>query len=362
VLGALLIACVLMLGIVVWQLVPRGGQEEQATSDGRPQGHPPAPAQADAAVGVPEVPEREAVGAVADREDSEAPPLSDVAAGGSPAVEQADGLPQPAETASRPAVRWVSDPDRRRAERRLAAAREGLATDPSNPAALRDGLAAARQLGRWAEARRMLARLVEVEPENTEVRFEYAVTLMRLSRWVDAVHALEDVVAQQPDRGPGWYNLAVAHQALGHLAEARRAWDRTIELLPNNPDAHAHRGEVLLDLHEWSAAAADFEAALQREPDDVEAALNLSLALWKLGRLDEAQARVAGVIERHARHVAALNRMAELCWALYEMAPEANRAQHEAAITYWRRSLEIDQSQSAVEAALKAAVGGGGTP
>ena len=208
----------------------------------------------------------------------------------------------------------------------------------------------------------MLARLAEAEPENTEIRFEYAVTLMRLSRWVDAVHTLRVVVAQQPDHGHGWYNLAVAHQALGHLAEARRAWDRAVELLPDNPDAYAQRGEVLLDLHEWSAAAADFEAALEREPDDIEAALNLSLALWKLGRLDEAQERVAGVIERHARHVPALNRMAELCWALYEMAPATNRAQREAAVAYWRRSLEIDSNQAEIEALLEAALGRAGNP
>ena len=208
----------------------------------------------------------------------------------------------------------------------------------------------------------MLARLAEAEPENTEIRFEYAVTLMRLSRWVDAVHTLRVVVAQQPDHGHGWYNLAVAHQALGHLAEARRAWDRAVELLPDNPDAYAQRGEVLLDLHEWSAAAADFEVALEREPEDIEAALNLSLALWKLGRLDEAQERVAGVIERHARHVPALNRMAELCWALYEMAPATNRAQREAAVAYWRRSLEIDSNQAEIEALLEAALGRAGNP
>ena len=121
---------------------------------------------------------------------------------------------------------------------------------------------------------------------------------------------------------------------------------------------------VLLTRKSLAEVRLDHEiaAALQREADDVESALNLSLALWKLGRLDEAQAHVAGVIERHARHVPALNRMAELCWALYEVAPEANRVQREAAISYWRRSLEIDRSQSAVEAAVEAAGGGGGNP
>jgi len=339
-LGAFLVACLLMLGVVVWQLVPHGGREQQATSETRPRADPPALAEASATIGVPAGQGR-------------------VAAGGSPAVEQGDGslgqataASRPADAASQPAVRWAANPERRRAEHRLAAAREALAADPSNRAGLRDALAAVRELGRWPEARRILARLVEVEPEDTEIRFEYAVALMRLSRWVEAVHTLRVVVAQQPDHGHAWYNLAVAHQALGHLEEARRAWDRAVELLPDNPDACAQRGEVLLDLHEWSAAAADFEAALQREPEDIESALNLSLALWKLERLDEAQERVAGVIERHPRHVRALNRMAELCWAAYEMGPNMNRAQREAAVAYWRRSLEIDSDQPEIEALL----------
>jgi tetratricopeptide (TPR) repeat protein len=349
-LGALLVACVLMVGIVVWQLLPGGERERQATSDGRPQAHAPAPAHADAPAGVPTSQGR-------------------VATGGAPAVEQraerrtrANPTSQHAGAASQPAVRWAADPQHRRAQQRLVAAREALAVDPSNPVALRDALAAARELGRWAEVRRMLARLVEAEPGNTEIRFEYAVTLMRLRRWVDAVHTLRFVVEQRPDHGHAWYNLAVACRALGHLDEARRAWDRAIELLPDNSDAYAQRGEVLLDLHEWSVAAADFEVVLEHTPDDIDSALNLSLALWKLGRLDEAQARVAGVVERHPRHVRALNRMAELCWAFYEIAPETNRAQREAAVAYWRRSLEVDRSQSAVEAALEAAVGRGRNP
>ena len=114
VLGTFLVACLLMLGVVVWQLVPRGGREQQAASDTRPPAHPPASLEADAVVGAPASQGR-------------------VAAGGGPTVEQRAGSLGPAkpasrqaEAASQPAVRWAGDLEHRRAERRLAAAREAL--------------------------------------------------------------------------------------------------------------------------------------------------------------------------------------------------------------------------------------------
>jgi len=44
------------------------------------------------------------------------------------------------------------------------------------------------------------------------------------------------------------------------------------------------------------------------------------------------------------------------------MAPETNHAQREAAVAYWRRSLEIGSNQTEIEALLEAALGRAGNP
>jgi tetratricopeptide (TPR) repeat protein len=335
-LAVFLVICVLMLAVVAWELVQLSRTPRTRAAAG--------PA-TNVAVDLSSRP------TVSGKQDSVATAVEPQPAAQSPVgSDQAESPLGGPPAASQAAVNWASQPELRHAQQRLAAAREALAVDRSNPVALRDALMALRALERWPEACRVLARLVEVEPEEVGLRFEYASTLMRLSRWVDAVHALQVVVEREPDHAQAWYNLGIAHQALGHLEDARRAWNRTIELMPDNPDAYAHRGELLLDYHEWSVAAADFEAVLQRDPNDIDSALNLSLALWKLERLGDACRQVAGVLERHPRHVPALNRMAELCWASYQAQPLTNRTRLDQAIAYCRRSLEIDPNQPAIKA------------
>jgi Flp pilus assembly protein TadD len=252
-------------------------------------------------------------------------------------------------------VRWAEDGTRKAALERLAAAREELRKDPEHERALRDALAALLELERWGEAADTLAPLAASHPEEPQLHAEQAALLIRARRWIDAVDVLRTLVAVHPDDAGAWFNLAVAHQALGHLADARRAWDRTIALSPTAP-AYAQRGAVLLDQHDWEAAASDFATVLRDEPDAQDATLNLALALEKLGRRDEARDRLAAWLEHHPRDVPALNRLAELAWAAYQAVPKADRRRWcgEAADAC-RRSLEIDPRQPAIRDLLETA-------
>ena len=161
------------------------------------------------------------------------------------------------------------------------------------------------------------------------------------------------MVEQQPHSARAWYNLAIAHQALGHLHDSRATWDRVIELAPESPGAYAHRGEILLDLHAWSDAAADFRVVLQLEPGAVDAALNLSLALGKLGQLEQARAVLLPILAQHPQHVPLLNRSAQVAWRLYQADPVASEALANEAANCCRRSLAIDAAQPEIEALLR---------
>ncbi|MBU0616239.1 MAG: tetratricopeptide repeat protein, partial [Planctomycetes bacterium] len=167
------------------------------------------------------------------------------------------GEPRATSPVTQSTVRWAGDQEPRRARQRFIELRSTLTDDPHNEAALEAALELARQLDWHNEACDLLARLVRLRPEDAALRLELAVQLMRLERWLEAVPQLRFVVEQQPDNERAWYNLAIAHQALGHLRDARATWSRVLELMPENPDAYAHRGEVLLDLRAWQEAAAD---------------------------------------------------------------------------------------------------------
>ena len=317
------VACVLMLGVVVWQVW--GLWSSHAATPGN--------VAADPRVG---------------RGLSDGLPRP---AGGSAATDAVPAAPEAGQAFADASVHWPEDPKQADALRRLDAARAALRDDPDHERALRDELAALAELNRWPEAAQTLARLRCLRPDDLDVDFDYAAVLLRLHRSVEAITLLNEVVARQPEHARAWFNLAVAHQSLGHLAEARRAWDQAITLKPTLP-AYAQRGTVLLDLHEWEAAATDFETVLKQQPDAADATLNLSRALWKSGRSDQARERLRALLERHPEHIPALNRLAEMAWDAYQASPAGNAALRDEALDCWRRSLRADATQSEIQARL----------
>lgn len=318
-------ACVLMLGLLVWYImVPRA--QELASQP------------AAASRGIPQ-PQRETVARVSSEEA-----LAPVATSAAPAEAPT----------TQPTVQWATDPSVQDAQRRLERAQQTLSDDPFHPEALRDKAAALADLRQWSPLADTLARLVELDPNDVGLRYERAIVLMQLRQWLDVIAELKSVVAAQPEHARAWFNLAVAYQAVGHLGEARQVWDRVIELLPST-EALARRGEVLLDLQEWALAAADFGGVLARQPRAADATLNLALALSKLGRDEEARARLMESLAEHPRHVPLLNRLAELAYARCQSSPYENRAACDEAAEWCRRSLAIDAQQPAVRALLEAA-------
>ncbi|MCK4343417.1 MAG: tetratricopeptide repeat protein [Phycisphaerae bacterium] len=352
--------CVLMVAVLVWHLAsgPGGSTSIESSHDGIA-GHEnscPPPNLTGATESSPgrhprdeaRVPQHSLAGAT----ETDAAPTSQPSTQASPDT----GVITASETSStQPAVRWPADPASEDALRRLSRARAALRDDPDHETALRDELAALVELGRWRETLPPLTRLRELRPDDIDLLFEQAAILLRLRRSVEAVGILNTVVAEQPEHARAWFNLAVAHQALGHLGDARYAWDRTIALEPS-PAAYAQRGVVLLDLHDWAAAVADFEAVLQAEPHTADATVNLALALWKLGRTDEARARLVTLLERRPRYVPALNRLAEIAWETWRTAPAGSETPRLEAVTWCRRSLEIDPNQPLVRTWLEAAL------
>jgi lipoprotein NlpI len=120
------------------------------------------------------------------------------------------------------------------------------------------------------------------------------------------------------------------------------------------PDAEAlaRRGEILLDLQDYAAAAADFEAVLQNTPDADDAVLNLALALEHLGRVADAQRRLVDFVQQHPRHIPALNRLSRLASEQCHAAAAAHATACAEAADWCRRSLAINPDQPEVQARL----------
>ncbi len=289
------------------------------------------------------------------------PPAPDVPAEPLPGPAASPGdpapSPKPATAYSPGEVRFPDPPERRAAHHRLKRALDTLSADPDHPPALADAAAALADLKLWPAAVELLDRLVKLEPGDPAARGRYAAALMQVRRFSDALAQWKVLVEWDPADERAWFNLAVVHQALGHLAEARQAWGRVIELSPS-PAAFSRRGEVLLDLHEWDAAAADFERVLAVEPADEAATLNLSLARWRGGQVEAARALLDARLAAEPCDVRALNRLAEMAWEVAQDAaatPAARCAAAGAAAERWRSSLACRGDQPEVRDLLAAA-------
>jgi len=247
-------------------------------------------------------------------------------------------------------VRWADTAARDLRQRRMQRMTATLRATDIPPEALRDELRQLAAHDQWPDALVAVDRLLEARPDDPDLLFERAAILLRLRRHVAAITTLNDVLAKQPTHARAWFNLAVAHQALGHIEDARRAWDRTLELQPT-PAAYAQRGVLLLDVADWAAAAADFEAVLQSEPHAHAAVLNLSLAYWELDRSADARRLLADFLTGQPNHIPALNRLAAFTWAAAEAAP-ADAALRAQTADLCRRSLALDSHQPDMQSLL----------
>ncbi len=342
------VACFGLLAVAGWQLKLVTRQAPCSCEQARGKiSSTAAPADTNEETQLPQEPERAA--AVRGSEPKERGASQPFSPASTPPSSQASV--SPAAPATQATVRWTGD-DQRAAKRRFAELREILVADPHNQAALEAALELARRLEWHNEACDLLGRLVRLRRDDPGLRFELATQLMRLERWLEAIPQLRLVVEAQPENERAWYNLAIAHQALGHLRDTRATWNRVIQLMPANPDAYAHRGEVLLDLRAWTQAAADFETSLRLKPGALDATMNLALALAKLGRADQARDKLLPLLDRHPVHVPLLNRLAEVTWTLHQSNPAGNHALAKETVGYCSRSLAINDAQPEIKALL----------
>jgi tetratricopeptide (TPR) repeat protein len=330
--------CLVMVGLLVWQLVTASHVEAPARTAAQPAVQPEEGPRLIRDDAMPAQEAEEGPRMVADEVPAEAVAPQAVAEPG------AVGAPEVAKVEAE--TRWPEDPALRRAQQRLEEAREMLRADPLHEAALRDAAAALAQLERWDEVAVTLENLRTVRPEDSDLCREHASVLMQLGRAVEAIGVLNELVAMMPEDAQAWFNLAAAHQTLGHLSAALHAWNRAIALEPTT-EAYAQRGVVLLDLGRWDEAAADLERVVAADATARESVVNLAHALVRLGRTDEARERLTALAEREPTYLPAVNRLAELALQAWQAGP--HDAARRAALAKWcRQSLAVDPEQKDV--------------
>ena len=166
--------------------------------------------------------------------------------------------------------------------------------------------------------------------EPTPAEINQLAALFDAGRYVELESRTRELIEQYPDSGFLWTALGTFLRAQGK--EALQAYQRAVELMPNDAEAHSNLGVTLKELGQLDNAVASYRRALELNPDYAEAHSNLGNALTALGQPDKAVASYRRALEIKPEYAEA---HFNLGVALKDL------GQFDGAVTSYRRALEI---------------------
>ncbi len=216
---------------------------------------------------------------------------------------------------------YRSTRDRQSAETAMETAQEAVALD-STDSAVRLSLATLLLgTGRYVDAERELARVIEARPDDAEPHSilgdvherqgrkaraieEYRKAIMlRPAYWKHhwrlanlhyqngdldrSITEARRVIELQPDNHWGYQMLGTAYQARGNIQEARIEYEKSLELAPTAA-AYSNIGGKFFDEGEYAIAVSYYEKACAMDPGNPILFRNLGDGLLELGKQAEA--------------------------------------------------------------------------
>jgi predicted O-linked N-acetylglucosamine transferase (SPINDLY family) len=163
-----------------------------------------------------------------------------------------------------------------------------LAQDPDQFEALHFlGLVSAQRRD-YEQARRLMARSLEIDGSVADAHSNYARVLNALELWGQALDACDRALSIDAYSLAALVSRGIALHRLGRHAEAAASYRQALSLRPDYAQAHNNLGTVLSDQGALDEASACFRRALELRPDLAEAHKNLGGLLHEQGKVDEA--------------------------------------------------------------------------
>ena len=153
---------------------------------------------------------------------------------------------------------------------------------------------------RFGDAADVLARMLDLEPDNQEIATRHAVALLRANRSAEARTELEKLSGESPEDLRLRFLLAESLADSGEDKEAEAIYAELVKLRPSDPDFMMSYGFNQMRLEKLDSAQRQFEhvLALRNLPPAARtvAATQLASIAFERGELDDALSRALGVI------------------------------------------------------------------
>ena len=172
--------------------------------------------------------------------------------------------------------------------------------------------------------------------EKLQELYQKSSFLIRDQKWEELVSVLTEIISlelNQKKRARAYYNRGNAKDKLGEYKVAIADYDKAIELNPDYAGAYNNRGNAKGKLGEYKAAIADYDKAIELNPDDARAYNNRGNAKGKLGEYKAAIADYDKVIELNPDDAGAYNNRGNAKGGLGE---------YKAAIVDYDKAIELN--------------------
>lgn len=131
-------------------------------------------------------------------------------------------------------------------------------------------------------------RAIDLDPEDTITWFNYGKALIAQRSYVAARKAMETAVEIDPEDDEAWVALGEVYEDLDELDLALKAYERALDLEPNSLDARCLAAHVCLMLGRLEEAEWEYTHVVGGHPDDCEAWAGLGEVLIAQERYHEA--------------------------------------------------------------------------
>ncbi len=151
---------------------------------------------------------------------------------------------------------------------------------------------AAEESGAIAEALRYFREAVDADPKYARARMCLGNALEASGESAAAIEAHKQAIALDPNYAAAHYNLALGYLNTGAIAQAEAAFRSSLAVQAEFPEAWVGLADALELLGRESEALAALDRAIGQRRGYVGALFNSSILLRKMGRIEQAEARL----------------------------------------------------------------------
>lgn len=146
--------------------------------------------------------------------------------------------------------------------------------------------------GHGARAVELLRQASDTRPNDLQLKQDLGYALFATGSLPEAATLFSQIIAADPERHHALQFLAQIRATQGDSAEALRLLNEAVIKGRTDPEPVRLRAQLRLRMGDDAGALGDYELLLRAKPADAAAMIGAAGALIRLGRLDDAQARV----------------------------------------------------------------------